>query len=897
MGRRRSALLLGILCIAAPLLGEDRSLFWRHALPLADIPGAGEEDRGGSAPGSWRRGPRASELTGPNCTASAGSIVLIDGTLRSAQFAGLNLGVVYTDGGEIDREEVAAFTLARPLRVPPRPTALKRDVLILADGAKRAGRLATCTAASCTFESQLVPLANIRWIGMKREGTEPPAASAAEDLIFIKDKPPVTARMSSIDATTVRTTRGTFARNDVTWIHVAAPPHETPTPKGAQKAAERETPPPAPPPSPKNTPPPSGTKPPTTQGPRSGDLAEGDLWTGTVHGERTLTYAAKGGSPAAVHHYTTHFEVRLREHNKRPIEGNEQKMPHARRTVGWMLDLWNEGTRVEAAYEGPICSDRAVTTYSGDRYSLSHIWWRTIADDDLKSIFPISVLFDMKLEDVPMDGVYKLIMGTCCWDPCGRYPQADYGLQNDPVAIGFASAVNSEYEMSLVPPRYHHLNAAHTRMTGSFDVTKPFNDPSSGSDHLKVCWDICKQGSGSCGAGCGATGPGGPTPPPAQTNKPCPEVDPLIKALKALKDQFDQTNRDHQKAVEQRDAIRDEIFGLDGAARKFFTSMLGLAGKGAKGLLSKAISVSKTLMNMSPKGNTDDVVKATSAIAPDILKSAAQAAAVSAAVAKADAFLEATGDDAGALRTYADSITKSDALAGAGKSAATAISVTTGMVDYGTKASKLIDLMNKWSDFNSDATRFQKEMDDINRRMDELNKRIKEARDRCAQRSSSLPRNGLVEPVRYVFAEQAAGASDPRGIAARLQQATEQLARVNGELEAAAPWLLPFMVRTTKPISTRLAADLLGKAVPHLEAVQNAIDDTLASAKSIESELPKAIPDATRSSSPPPKVGGETRTSRSRDVLRMMAMGTADPPTMSESPQSGVSGSHPAYDG
>ena len=766
-----------------------------------------------------------------------------------------------------------------------RPTAVPADLLILADGAKRVGQLSACTAASCTFDSRFVPLATIRWIGIQREGKEPPAASAAEDLIFVKDKPPVTARMSSIDATTVRTTRGSFARNDVTWIHVAPPLHETPTPTGAQEAAERATPPPPTPPSPKNTPPPSGTKPPTTQGPpRAGHdpvkpcPADKPLG-GWVRGRETFQYTSDSCQ------YTVNTTLLFRLVPVVPALPWPSVLSLGYQAPKVDYVIQTDGChQTRQKYPGEVCTTTPVKV-SGSLplrgSSFAHLrfepatpgleflhlgasqssrsecrWTNGFSRGDMK----FDALELMVKPQIPLStyershaisGSDQSRLAFSCFDAS----DAPAKFCTQPTVCDNATDPKVKQDCAMHADRYAVI---------PFEDEVNWSGPAShdnqrGRTAVRIRWKIC--------CGCDEAGPPpepSEAPTPAQT-KPCPEVDSLINALKALKDQFDQTNRDHQKTVEQQDAIRDKVFGLDGAARKFFTSMLGLAGKGAGGLLSKVISVSKTLMDS--KGPIDDAFKVFSTIAPDVLKGYAQAAAVSAAVTKADAYLEATGDDAGALRTYADSIGKSDTLAGAagvGKSVAKTISIATGMIDYGIKASTLIDLMNKWSDLDSDATRMQNEMDDINRRMDELNKRIKEARDRCANRSSSLPRIGLVEPASYVFAEQGAGASDARGVAARLQQATEQLARVNGELEAAAPWLLPFMVSTTKPISTRLAADLLGQAVPHLEAVQKAIDDALATAKSVESELPNAIPGAAKSSSPPPKVGGESRTSRSR---------------------------------
>jgi uncharacterized membrane protein YgcG len=62
MGRRRSALLLGILCLAAPLLGQDRSLFWRNLAVKARLDADGRlhvrEDQTIVFTGAWNGGER-----------------------------------------------------------------------------------------------------------------------------------------------------------------------------------------------------------------------------------------------------------------------------------------------------------------------------------------------------------------------------------------------------------------------------------------------------------------------------------------------------------------------------------------------------------------------------------------------------------------------------------------------------------------------------------------------------------------------------------------------------------------------------------------------------------------------------------------------------------------------
>ena len=75
----------------------------------------------------------------------------------------------------------------------------------------RPGALATCNAASCTFDGKIVPLSGVRWIGLRQEGNVPPQADDSADIIVRKEQS-VGARLTGIDATNVRSARGNFAR-------------------------------------------------------------------------------------------------------------------------------------------------------------------------------------------------------------------------------------------------------------------------------------------------------------------------------------------------------------------------------------------------------------------------------------------------------------------------------------------------------------------------------------------------------------------------------------------------------------------------------------------------------------------------------------------------------------
>jgi hypothetical protein len=180
---------------------EDHCVIASKSVPLVDIARIELRDDDGAPP-----------------LVAAGTIVLTDGTLQQARFLGLDLGVVETDGGDIDRENVALIIL-EPTKLKP-PVALQRDVLIFADGSRSAGQLTSCSPASCMFDGERIQVDRLRWIGLRQEDGAPPGAAERADLVVV-DERAVAARMSAVSAKSVRTTHGTFARDHVTWIHLS----------------------------------------------------------------------------------------------------------------------------------------------------------------------------------------------------------------------------------------------------------------------------------------------------------------------------------------------------------------------------------------------------------------------------------------------------------------------------------------------------------------------------------------------------------------------------------------------------------------------------------------------------------------------------------------------------
>jgi hypothetical protein len=168
------------------------------------------------------------------------------------------------------------------------------------------------------------------------------------------------------------------------------------------------------------------------------------------------------------------------------------------------------------------------------------------------------------------------------------------------------------------------------------------------------------------------------------------------------------------------------------------------------------------------------------------------------------------------------------------------------------KTDHLADLIQEWLDHDEETTRARKQMDDINKRMDDLQKKIDAARAGCPGAGSALLRIPGIQLARYT-ADQNAGAGDPTAIAASLRASSQQLSTVPTQFGAALPWLYPFLLDTKSGISRRLLSDMVGEALPHLEAIQKAIDDAVAQGKSMEGDLGQAIPAKSNTPKPPPK--------------------------------------------
>ena len=399
-----------------------------------------------------------------------GNIFLTDGTLRPGRFTGLNLGYVYVDDEEVERELVAYLI--------PGSAAPASDLLVAADGSTRAGVLERCNAASCTFDGAVIPFERIRWIGLGQEGQDPP--SAASDAIHLAGGDPVAARLTGADATTVSTTRGTFPRTDVTWIHVVPPAQPSPPGSGGapihQDEPSRQPPstaPPAPPPAqpPPAPPPPPGSGGATSPSATPSAMRRGPLWTGTIDSR------ISGTVDGIFNNFEAHVDVKLREYVTPMLVIGTLK------SIGRVSIFVPEGTvlrnSISCSGGGLTCSGQGTTTITGDPRTpgtATAIYWKTTADSMAGYGF-----------DIPQ-GKALYWVGVSVPDN----PHFDVTYRTDVTSVeqmGFGSPVGGR--VPLVPPpdlsdlEYRYLEGG--TMRGSFSKTL------SDGQQYAVSWSVCPE--------------------------------------------------------------------------------------------------------------------------------------------------------------------------------------------------------------------------------------------------------------------------------------------------------------------------------------------------------------------------------------------------------------------
>lgn len=435
--------------------------------------------------------------------ARMGGVVLTDGTMLPGAFTGLTLGYVEVGGQEIDRENVAEIIL-----VKMEPAA---DTLIGTDGQSREGKLTACNAASCTFDGQTVPFGKIRWLGPGQENNVPPPATDA-NLVFVGEESPKEARLSGLDGTTVRTTRGSFARVDVKWIRLATPSAPPPGNSPSRFGAPQDPPPPPPtpaggtppgpaapgtPPSPgqppptTDTPPPAGQTPPGPPSPRQprpgatpptgypGDqpIRNGRIWLGRIEG-RVWDEREDHQEDLRIS-----VDVRLREDILRPIESD----PPALKRVGDNIIFSEEGTVVRNTYRSSnsseTCRGGGETVLPAHPGLFTTTFYRRTRPGPMNSYFPFGLTIGKDpyvlaiTPTKPTAATYEIT----CLDSNGKTHTRESSFTVPPAGRLYANSNSTD-------PEIRFLQGG--RMIGSYE-----RQPWATFEFVSLSWSVCVEGT------------------------------------------------------------------------------------------------------------------------------------------------------------------------------------------------------------------------------------------------------------------------------------------------------------------------------------------------------------------------------------------------------------------
>lgn len=279
--------------------------------------------------------------------------------------------------------------------------------------------------------------------------------------------------------------------------------------------------------------------------------SKGGLWIGTVHGERTVTYTR---GTIVVHHFTNTMQVKLREVVEGVISTADPTRFHR---IGSIIDLQNEGTKVDVGYQGAICSDHAS---------------RELTDNDRVGIFYYKTLDEpiKNGNELPPEGLYRLILGTggpivlpLCEKTFKHFDQ----LGGRPIEIGYLWGPHSAppdpaklASDAWDPQGYRKMSQNHMRMVGEYTYQNQFKD---GSEFVKVNWDICRAGS----AGCSEPPPD--LPPHAEPPVPCDsnsymadyarEFQTAQDLFKASKEHLDTATKDYKEWEAEEAKVMSEL--------------------------------------------------------------------------------------------------------------------------------------------------------------------------------------------------------------------------------------------------------------------------------------------------------------------------------------------------
>lgn len=319
------------------------------------------------------------------------------------------------------------------------------------------------------------------------------------------------------------------------------------------------------------------------------------------------------------------------------------------------------------------------------------------------------------------------------------------------------------------------------------------------------------------------------------------------------------TNQRKREAEEKRDKARDSIYGREGHAVGFFSSLMSFAAQGAGGTfkaVAKHVKTGLKWYNRAADSLEHDfnwvyqegkgwVKKHTVGAAQDKAK-------LKAAAAIGQSYYNSTKDARGATQRF---------LA-AHKDIKRGVSVLEGAIDFHDKTSKLADAIQAYLEYRGDAARLEKEKDEL----DAAAQKIQDERDKlehclelqraqdASKKSGALPAAAWTARFARLDAPaprrtaQAPAPHEPNEGALRsaltaLRLLEKDLAEFEQHLDADfLPPLLPFWLDVQDEFSRDLNHDLLRLADPAAEKASSLFDRIIRRAEGAADTLKGTMP-------------------------------------------------------
>jgi hypothetical protein len=419
-------------------------------------------------------------------------VTIVRSAARTSAIVGLSLASTLGSVASAFAQTPSRTAPQRPALLPPKASTAGTDLIILRDHSRRPGKLEMCGISACLIAKTVVERSHAEWIGLdvrqRAEPVPPALRDLAKDEVFLADGSVHAGAVLSVLSATVATVSGSYPRQQVRWVHLAAAGKKgftsgsDVTPPGQQSGSQ----------SPGRSDPTTGksgrgsgeAKPDTrTSGPAGSPPGEG-AWIGVVRVEETTTYTSPRPD---VFHKTATLHLHLRE-----VEGTRARI-QGKPDLYFNVLLANDNSSVSYSYDDTSgCASQASATFSDEGSRTSGQIWYPLPGPGASRAQPQAAGYLLNMSGSP-GPQQKACPNLSIFH--------GFGL---PAVVGWKLAwelptPEARREEWLDPDGYRYLSGGNSRMFGNYRLQKTIaSGDQAGSIDRKLEWDICRLGSSGC---------------------------------------------------------------------------------------------------------------------------------------------------------------------------------------------------------------------------------------------------------------------------------------------------------------------------------------------------------------------------------------------------------------